>query len=246
MTFHAEGLKFSNIRDKLLETVKGLPFRPVVCPITPFCPAYHVYPFTDPLRTQVEAVHPTNDDIRRFGTALHRLSEYADIGYHGHYFSGNNGRMEASFEPWAFASQFNAEVQLLSNLGFRPKVYVGGHWFMSKELASMLDIAGFEVDTTVTDVKRDSFGRLQYGSDLKFGRPEHLWRNVTEFQTRRRVRIDSLFNGARDFYCYSLHDYDLLNPDPKAQIRNKLMLTLMSRTSTKSMAEMLERSVVVA
>ena len=249
LVIHTEALKFPYAADKLEGLGKEIngAYRPVLAVVTPLNPMYHTDPLKDPTRTLVERPEITDAHMKRFEENLSMLSQWFDIGYHGHYFKpGVNGYIPEISQLGA-TTQFLAEVNLLRRLGYKCETYAGGWWHLSQEVAMLLELNGFKVDTTVNSERKDSFDRLQYGRHLAFGRPGYLTRNVMEIQTQRRVYCGlTILDDPHKFYAYSFHDYDLMLTDYATKMRIRFMLAQCARSKSKSISEALETALVVA
>lgn len=140
-----------------------------------------------PIATVTTPLSACYRGVDGFADSLKELDGLFEIGYHGH-FVNRSPRV-----------QFNAEVKLVRDAGFDPKVYAGGWWLMDAEIEGLLKENQFEIDTTMNDMKVDSFGR-----------PQMYWPDITEAVTMRRW--SSLFSRQPKTVCMSFHDYNLGNP----------------------------------
>ena len=129
---------------------------------------------------------------------MSRLSEFFEIGYHGHFYRKNSdGSYEYSFTPEVFTSQVQRESAMLKDCGLRPRAYAGGWWFRSKQLGECLGHEGFTLDTTRNDVGLDSFGHRQPQYQME---PLYDILSLKSLKTVKRSTTPALI---------ALHDYDL-------------------------------------
>jgi hypothetical protein len=216
LVFHTEGL----INDKIAGTMaafgKGLNgmFRPTMTVVTPLCPQYYIDPIGDPLRTDFLYQEPSAACERDFREKVDLMSEYYDIGYHGHFFNVVEGRCKPEFEGSSIGTQFKDECDHLAKIGHRPKVYAGGWWFLSKPIESALGLMDFRLDTTVNDLHVDSFSRPQPHANAVPGEPFKLSEKIIEVPSVRSIngltRVLVKRRKMDNFLVLALHDYDLV------------------------------------
>lgn len=218
LVLHTEGLMNDKVVGKLKEFALALKgeFRPTLAVITPLCPQYRIDPLVDPLRREFFAAPVPSGEEKRYADMIRELSDYCDIGYHGHFFEAKEGKYRYSFDEATVSGQFGREYGFLTGIGFVPRTYAGGWWHISRHLASLLEKYAFELDTTVNDVGLDSFDRKQPYSASSPGSPFWVGSRVLEVQSVRsfqRLLNRSVLRSARDrFFVLSLHDYDLMEP----------------------------------
>lgn len=182
---------------------RGVPI--TCCVITPRCP-------WAALQLRQEGL-----DDAGYAARVRDLAEDADIGYHGHFFReaaspgaaretydrdfGGGG--EAFFaEEWEYRldpvgprshdagvveRQMAGELAWFSAQGIAPKVYLGGWWYMTADLAALLESHGFLADCTIRKGHPDTFGGryLPDGEVPERGTPWMLppTRGVAEIQS---------------------------------------------------------------
>lgn len=175
---------------------------------------YQIDPLKSPSRLEFSIEEPTTSVELDFRNKIQDLSSCYDIGYHGHYFTRLDGRWRMTFDHASIASQLVGECQLLADAGFRPLAYSGGWWYMAPHLARLIQSFGFRIDTTINDLRRDSFNRKQPYSRTLLGQPFKLERDVIEVPATRSVLslLSVLVSGggAKKIVVFSLHDYNLL------------------------------------
>lgn len=98
------------------------------------------------IRKQMNQLGVSSDE---FAGRLHQLREWADIGYHGHFWKsvdkpfsepGNQikaGNFEAADEP-GIRAQFKAEMDWFQQNGFTLRSYSAGWWFVNPFLMKLL------------------------------------------------------------------------------------------------------------
>lgn len=216
LIFHTEGLindKIAMAMEAFGRELNGI-FRPTMTVVTPLCPQYRIDPIRDPLRTDFLYQESTVACKRDFEEKINLISEYFDIGYHGHFFNIAGGRCKPDFEGSSVGTQFRDECDYLAELGHKPKVYAGGWWFLSKPIESALESMDFRLDTTVNDLHVDSFSRPQPYSDSVPGEPFKVSEKMIEVPSVRSINgLTRLLVKRRkmdNFLVLALHDYDLI------------------------------------
>ena len=224
LVFHTEGLINDKVVGKLKDFALALPreFRPTLAVITPFCPQYYVDPLIDPLRRQFIAPRISGAETKCADT-LRELSDRYDIGYHGHFFEAKDGRYNYTFDEVTVAEQFGREYGYLKGIGFVPSTYAGGWWHVSQHIVSLLEKYDFKLDTTVNDVRLDSFNQRQPYSVSSPGAPFWIRDGILEVQSVRSVQRllnrSVLRSSKQRFFVLSLHDYDLMLPGARNAVK---------------------------
>ena len=243
IVFHTEGLINNRIVGELMSLGRELrDIRPILTVISPKCPMYQIDPQSRPLRTGFPAKKPTTSVERDFKNKIQILSSYYDIGYHGHFFSRTNDHFRLTFDQATIARQFELEYRFLAETGFSPLAYAGGWWHMTPHLARLMQSYGFRLDTTINDIRRDSFGRIQSYPKTPLGQPFRIERDIVEVPT---IRLDSnLLNlltssrGLQKFAIFSLHDYNLLASSFSTAVA-KIVVKLMQHDRIVGIPELL-------
>jgi hypothetical protein len=224
LVLHTEGLVNDKVVWKLKEFALALrgEFRPTLAVITPLCPQYYVDPLVDPLRREFPAPRISGAETK-YADTIRELSDHYDIGYHGHFFEVNDGRCSFSFDEATVADQFAREYSYLEGVGFAPRTYAGGWWHISRHLVSLLERYALKLDTTVNDVRLDSFGQRQPYAVSSPGTPFWVGGGVLEVQSIRsfqRILNKSVLRSHKErFFALSLHDYDLMQPGARNAIK---------------------------
>ena len=243
IVFHTEGL----INDRVIRSLKefGKEFRdvrPLLTVVPPISPMYQIDPLQNPIRFEFPFRVTPNSVQLDFKSKIQELSSFFDIGYHGHFFVRTNGTCMPTFDPSAISSQFAEEYRFLSDMGFRPLAYAGGWWFMAPHMARLLQSFGFRIDTTLNDIRMDSFNRRQPYAETPLGRPLRLEGNVIEVPTiRSDAAFFSLIRSKRNqqrFAILSLHDYNLVVP-PLAYSIGKVARRLVRHDRIVGLSELL-------
>ncbi len=177
---HAERLARPEAFEALLRFAEGFRARagvPLLCCITtPACPW-----------VALQCAQEGLDDAG-YARRVRELAAVADLGYHGHFFRpaadpaaarriydrdfGSGGdaffseEWECRLEPIgpsnhdaeAVAQQMDAELAWFAAEGWRPRVYLGGWWYMTPDIASRLDQKGFLADCTLRRGHANTFG----------------------------------------------------------------------------------------
>lgn len=213
LVLHTEGLANDGVVKTLEEFGKGLygSFRPLLAVITPLCPKYHSFSSAPGKRVMPSLGSGMSKSESDFREKIQRLSAYYDIGYHGHFFRVSEGRYRPAFDAETLSQQATRECKFLSQIGFRPQTYAGGWWHISRELVSILQSLGFDSDTTVNDLRLDSFSRPQpFAADV--GKPFWLTRDIVEIPSVRSVASLAYMalqkHQLRRFAVIAPHDYD--------------------------------------
>lgn len=248
LVFHVEGLMNDRIFQLLRnfgKTVRGR-FRPLLTCITPLCPMYHRDPWEFPVRWAVPRVSPDRPTLVDFAAKINDLSTDYEIGYHGHFYRVLEHECETSFENEVVFDQFDREYSLMSDLGYRPRAYAGGMWFMAPWLVAKLGEKGFEVDTTLNDVRRQSTASAQPYSATTSGEPFWIGNHVLEIPTVRSagtiVRdILAARRNRKNFVVLALHDYNLLQSSFATLVR-ETMRALMKRERVLSISDLARAS----
>ena len=240
---HTEGISdiatYHSLKNLGKKTIKV--FRPTLLLITPKSPMYQINPRTmRKLSRRKFPTAPTNalyEDTRieDFTNKIDRLSSYFDIGYHGHFLKEKNGSFVPSFDEKLIEKQFDLEYRFLSSSGFRPKIYGGGWWYFSQQIANLLAYYGFSIDTTLTDVGVNDFGHRQAFRDkMVVGECVKISPQILEIPSLLRWRtIIKLLQNQPSFGILVIHDYDLIRFPLLAEI----LIRLFGKTRCHSVPE---------
>lgn len=248
LVFHVEGLGNKRIFSLLKDFGRATQarFRPLLTCITPLCPMYHQDPWADPLRVRVPGFQLSQSVVSDFAAKINDLSTYYDIGYHGHFFGSRGDGYAPSFRKELVLDQFDREHALLTDLGFRPSAYAGGWWFMTPWLISKLKEMGYKVDTTLNDARKQYFLGPQPFAQTPPGEPFWIGDGLLEVPSVRSfgtILMDFAISGRRRqrFAALALHDYNLLDGQNAAMIRN-VIVRLVNKERVLSASELIEES----
>lgn len=215
LVLHTEGL----VNDRIVRSLRDLGkqlhgIRPLLTVISPLCPQYQIDPVKQPIRVEF-AFRETKQSIERdFKSKIEDLSSYYDIGYHGHFFAVSDGVCRPAFDPEIVRKQFMAECDYLREVGSKPYAYAGGWWYMAPHLENLLQSNGFSIDTTLNDIRTDSFNQRQPYPETPLGQPFRLQKDVIEVPTIRSdanlFKILSARTNTQKLIPVSLHDYNLI------------------------------------
>jgi hypothetical protein len=137
-------LRFSKDFNKLTGS------RIVMCVSTPLCPLVE------------KSLNERGLSHEMFEKRVVRLSDFAEIGYHGHFYPRGTTTFDhmrnATYDKDLVIEQIDGEMGWFDNAGIIPKVYVGGCWFMMKEIVIKLEQVGIMVDVSVRKGRSDTFG----------------------------------------------------------------------------------------
>ncbi len=153
--------------------------RIVICVSTPVCPL---------VRKGLVERGVSQDE---FGRRVSSLAGNAEIGYHGHFYPQGTTTFDhmrrETYDKELVVRQIRDEVKWFEGLGIKPKVYVGGCWFMMEEIVLELERAGITVDVSIRKGKSDTFGGvfLDHGATPDYGVPFILppTKNILEIQS---------------------------------------------------------------
>lgn len=243
IVFHAEGLVNNRIVGELIRLGQELhDVRPILTVISPMCPMYLIDPLENPIRLELPVKELTTSVERDFKDKIQALSSYYDIGYHGHFFSRTDDRYRPTFNQATIASQFDQEYRFLVEAGSNPLAYAGGWWYMAPHLASLMQSHGIRLDTTINDIRRDSFGRTQSYAKTPLGQPFLLERDIIEIPTIRSdsnlFRLITSDHSLQRYAIFSLHDYNLLTSSFNAAFA-KILMKLMKHDRIVGIRELL-------
>jgi len=149
-----------------------------------------VVPAVNPLaQAQMDRDNTTS---KEYAARIHALRRFCEIGYHGHFFAraDSPGAARAVYDQYlggadtfpydvlckdclvpvgkpsedgdAVAGRFAEEMEWFTSIGIRPRVYAAGMWFLSKNVVTLIEDSGFEVDTSV----RQGHSHPMGGTDL--------------------------------------------------------------------------------
>jgi len=191
LVFHTEGIVSEKVVRELKEFGRevGSLFRPMLTTITPICPMYQVDPLVDSLRLELPRIARSQKVEADFGERIQGLAEYYDIGYHGHFFRAVKDGYRPTFDFADIRNQFQAEQEFLRDLGLAPRAYAGGWWYITPEILSLAAELGFTVDTTINDLRLDSFSRKQPFPASPLGRPFRVSQALLEVPSVRSFGV---------------------------------------------------------
>jgi len=169
--FHVEEIAIREVFEPFREFVANLRAvtgsKPLLCVTTPLC---------DQTREQMEQADTSETE---YAERVRALAGDAVIGYHGHFFDRPKGpRPELELPPFRdmpwhgklapvnrehfdadlVARQISAEVQWLRDIGLPPRAYAAGWWFLTEEIVLRLEREGIEIDCSIRQKHRDTFG----------------------------------------------------------------------------------------
>ncbi|NOZ20037.1 MAG: hypothetical protein GXP25_03005 [Planctomycetes bacterium] len=204
-TFHVEDIAKTETYVAFREFVKRLAeasgVRPLLCVTTPHCPQ---------TRYEMDLDHLCEEE---YAERVKELAKFAEIGYHGHFFSKEKAMIPDAFKErvgdtiysmqWAdglnpmgssnfnratVEAQMRKEIAWLQGIGMDPFAYVAGWWFMNEDIALLLEAEGIRVDFSVRQKHPDTFGgRYLENVSIPGGEPFVLP------PTRKLVEIRSIF-----------------------------------------------------
>lgn len=156
------------------------------------------------------------------------IAKFAEIGYHGHFYL--EGRSELSqishdnYDRDTVIGQMRAEIGWLKERGIRPKIYIGGWWFLTADIVLELERSGILVDVSVRKGKLNTFGgKYMEDAAIPFGKPFILppSKAIVEIQSIfGPVMATPIMNGHLSRYLgkdkdevlsfiFPLHDWDI-------------------------------------
>lgn len=156
------------------------------------------------------------------------ISEFADIGYHGHFYQrSENGFvpvLKNNYDKNLVLNQIRSEIDWFRNINVFPKVYIGGWWFLSEEIIIELENSGVIVDVSLRKDKDNTFGDKYLDDIPDYGKPFMLRpsKNILEIQSifgpvmitpmmkkHLSVYLEKYSNEVL-FFIFPLHDWDIL------------------------------------
>jgi len=248
LVLHTEGLVSDKVAFELKEFGREVSpfFRPMLTTITPICPMYQVDPLADPLRVELPEIARTQRVEAEFAERINSLAEYFDVGYHGHFFKADDGVYRPTFELGAIRQQFEQEREYLSDIGLAPETYAGGWWYINSQIHSLMAEHGLTVDTTINDLRLDSFSRRQPFPESPLGQPFWVSKSVLEIPSLRS--FFNLFFGvaierrrSTNYVIISMHDYDLVAHALRRPVR-RLVAKLLRVDRLASISEIAHRA----
>jgi hypothetical protein len=227
LVFHTEGL----VEEKVVRELRAFGrevspfFRPMLTTVTPLCPMYQVSPLVDSQRIELPKIARSQKVEADFTERIQGLAEHYDIGYHGHFFKAVDDGYKPTFKFDEIRDQFRAEQQHLRDIGLAPKAYAGGWWYVTPQILSLMAEVGINIDTTINDLRLDSFSRKQPFPLTPLGKAFWATQAVLEIPSVRS--FFNLFFGvavekrrATNYVIIALHDYDLISDVAGRPIRN--------------------------
>lgn len=264
LVFHSEMVQDNAVFDKLIEMSKSIPFRPVLCIMTPQNP----YIKDDMKKRKITE--------NQFTERIQTLAKSCDIGFHGHWCmktpdgtmqnSPYNRNVETGIEKAGFVltlnkpeeieKQFRNEYNYFEKNGFKPGIYTAGWWHLNKTIVSLLDKHGFDIDCSIRHLQNDTFGK-RYMTEQELprrGKAFHLFpsKKIIELASISYLHmnwwtiIKDLYPVFRQkdgplFAILPLHDYDLLDNFSKVK-ENIEFLSQIKNVRWSSINEMKETS----
>ena len=124
----------------------------VMCVSTPICPLVE------------KSLEERGLSREKFESRVLFLSNFAQIGYHGHFYPKGeeiiHHMRRATYDKDLVTGQIQREMRWFNTIGLKPKIYVGGCWFMMKEIVLELERVGIMVDVSIRKGKTDTFGAM--------------------------------------------------------------------------------------
>ncbi len=159
--FHTERIADAAVFEPFLEFVLWLSdttgARPTACVTTPHCPEC------------AELMRANGVNEADYAARLRRLAQAADIGYHGHFFAQDAGRLEPmspkNFRADAAAEQMDKEMAWLEGCVGPPRAYCAGWWLLNESIVRLLDARGVEADSSIRHYHANTFGSRYLDDD---------------------------------------------------------------------------------
>jgi len=188
-----------------------------LCAMTPLCPAVR------------RALAENNITEETFIANVLKLKEYAEVGYHGHFYREGSGRLiqisRDNYDKELVCGQIRREMKWFGKVGIAPKLYTAGWWFLTEDIVLELETEGVKVDMSVREDGMDSFGsRYLKGIETsECGRPFILppSKDIVEIRSifgpimksfRMKWHLSKHIKRNKDgdlFFVFPLHDSDI-------------------------------------
>ncbi len=182
--FHAESIANKKIFDKLIDFCKKFldhtHAKPTLCITTPYCP-----------QTQCQ-LEEFNITIGEYEKRVKEVSEFAEIGYHGHFFIDSSGTAPINHLNYNFqliSKQMHAEFKWFKEQEIAPITYVAGWWFLTDDIIKQLEDFGIRVDCSIRRNHKNTFGE-------KFVKDDKIPQRGEAFilsPSQRIIEIQSVF-----------------------------------------------------
>jgi len=152
--FHTEAIANGSIFNKLMDFCKEFfdytHAKVTLCITTPFCP-----------QTQCQ-LNEFNITIKEYEKRIRAVSEFAEIGYHGHFFIDSSDMVPINHLNYNFqliSKQMHAEFKWFKEQGIVPITYVAGWWFLTDDIIKQLEDFGIRVDCSIRRNHTNTFGK---------------------------------------------------------------------------------------
>ena len=152
--FHTEAIADKMIFDKLTDFCKRFfdytHAKVTLCITTPFCP-----------QTQRQ-LDEFNITIGEYEKRVRVISEFAEIGYHGHFFIDSSGMVPINHLNYDFRlikEQMHSEFKWFNEQELAPMTYVAGWWFLTDDIIEQLEGFGIKVDCSIRRNHTNTFGK---------------------------------------------------------------------------------------
>lgn len=181
---------------------------------------------------------------KTYESRVRELKEFSEINYHGHFFTFTDNKLLAeniceklfgadnkkiysgiwknklipiyydNYDLKQIETQIKRELNWLNKIGIQPEVFVAGWWFMTKEIANMLEGFGFKIDCSLRKNHLDTFGK-KYLKDEDFSS-----RGETFIlpPTKRLVEVQSVFYPIKHSYRTINYLKEVLNHRPEENL----------------------------
>ncbi len=154
--FHTEAIANKRTFDKLMDFCKKFldytNTKVTLCITTPFC-----------TQTQCQ-LKKFAITIEEYGKRVRNISDFAEIGYHGHFFTplSNEHTMvpinHLNYDFRLIKEQMHSEFNWFKEQGVNPITYVAGWWFLTDDIIAELEGFGIRVDCSIRRNHTNTFG----------------------------------------------------------------------------------------
>ena len=182
--FHAEAIANKKIFDKLVDFCKKFldhtHAKVTLCITTPFCP-----------QTQCQ-LEEFNITIGEYEKRVKEVSEFAEIGYHGHFFIDSSDMVPINHLNYNFqliGKQMHAEFKWFKEQEIYPITYVAGWWFLTDDIIKQLEDFDIRVDCSIRRNHTNTFGEKFIEDDKIPQRGEPFFLSPS----KKIVEIQSVF-----------------------------------------------------
>ncbi|MCK5594669.1 hypothetical protein KAI19_00650 [bacterium] len=151
--FHTEAIANKKTFGKLMDFCRRFldhtNAKVTLCITTPFCS-----------QTQRQ-LDEFNITIGEYEKRVKNISEFAEIGYHGHFFMDSAGTVpinHLNYNSRFIREQMRAEFKWIKEQGISPITYVAGWWFLTDGIIKQLEDLGIKVDCSIRRNHTNTFG----------------------------------------------------------------------------------------